>query len=72
VADEMEVYPAQLATVCEQTDSLNETNLISLPELKRLKSIIDRRLAGDELVYHSRCDTERKLTQSINRKARWH
>lgn len=48
-ADEMEVYPAQLATSLRTTDSLNENESYFFAELKRLKSIIDRRLAGDEL-----------------------
>lgn len=48
-AEEMEVYPARLITSLRTSDSLNDNESYFFAELKRLKLIIDKLQAGEEL-----------------------
>lgn len=48
-AESMELYPARLITSLRTTDSLNDNTSYFFAELKRLKLIIDRLQAGEEL-----------------------
>lgn len=48
-ADRMTFYPAHLVTSLRTTDSLNDNESYFFAELKRLKEIIDRLNAGEEL-----------------------
>ena len=48
-AEEMEVYPARLVTSLRTSDSLTDNESYFFAELKRLKLIIDKLQAGEEL-----------------------
>lgn len=48
-AQQMEVYPARLITSLRTSDSLNDNESYFFAELKRLKLIIDKLQAGEEL-----------------------
>ena len=48
-ADEMEIYPARLVTSLRTSDSLTDNESYFFAELKRLKLIIDKLEAGEEL-----------------------
>ena len=48
-AEEMEVYPARLITSLRTSDSLTDNESYFFAELKRLKLIIDKLQAGEEL-----------------------
>lgn len=48
-ADEMEIYPARLVTSLRTNDSLTDNESYFFAELKRLKLIIDKLEAGEEL-----------------------
>lgn len=48
-ADEMEIYPARLITSLRTSDSLSDNESYFFAELKRLKLIIDKLQAGEEL-----------------------
>ena len=48
-ATQMELYPAQLITSLRTSDSLNDNESYFFAELKRLKLIIDKLQAGEEL-----------------------
>ena len=48
-AEQMELYPAKLITSLRTTDSLNENESYFFAELKRLKLIIDKLKAGEQL-----------------------
>lgn len=48
-ADQMQFYPAHLVTSLRTTDSLTDNESYFFAELKRLKEIIDRLNAGEEL-----------------------
>ena len=48
-ADQMEIYPARLVTSLRTSDSLTDNESYFFPELKRLKLIIDKLEAGEEL-----------------------
>ena len=48
-AERMTFYPAHLVTSLRTTDSLNDNESYFFAELKRLKGIIDRLNAGEEL-----------------------
>ena len=48
-ADQMEIYPARLVTSLRTSDSLTDNESYFFAELKRLKLIIDKLEAGEEL-----------------------
>lgn len=48
-ADQMEIYPARLITSLRTSDSLTDNESYFFAELKRLKLIIDKLQAGEEL-----------------------
>lgn len=48
-ADQMEIYPARLLTSLRTSDSLTDNESYFFAELKRLKLIIDKLQAGEEL-----------------------